>query len=265
MKWKNIVPILYSTDVLRSLQYYTEVLGFDRKWDWGDPPDFGGVSKDHIEIFFCEKGQGNPGTWLSIFVEDVDELYTAIKAKGARIISPPTTMEWGVREMLVEDPDGHRIRFGHPASHRQQSAPELPPNIRIVDRRPTPAEYRKLITAVGWSTTSDAGMIDSILGTPVFSVVAEDTASGNTVGCALLLGDRASFFYVKDVMVDPAWQGKRVGTAMMKALIGWTETHAPNNSLVGLYTGQNLTPFYQQFGFHPAFGMTLRISQNKDA
>jgi len=113
MKFDKAIPILYSANVAASLAYYTEVLEFESKWGWEDPPTFGGVSKDCVEVFFCERGQGNPGTWLSVFVDNVDEYYERIKAKGAKIICPPEDMEWNVREMLVEDPDGHRIRFGH--------------------------------------------------------------------------------------------------------------------------------------------------------
>ncbi len=93
--------------------YYTGILGFEKKWGWEEPPTFGGVSKDGVEIFFCERGQGSPGTWLSVFVDNVDEYYEQIIARGAIILNPPQSMDWNVREMLVEDPDGHRIRFGH--------------------------------------------------------------------------------------------------------------------------------------------------------
>ncbi|MGZ8542069.1 MAG: glyoxalase superfamily protein [Chitinophagaceae bacterium] len=113
MKFDKATPILYSADVAASLAFYTGVLEFERKWGWEEPPTFGGVSKDCVEVFFCEKGQGSPGTWLSVFVDNVDEYYERIKAKGAKILCPPGDMEWNVREMLVEDPDGHKIRFGH--------------------------------------------------------------------------------------------------------------------------------------------------------
>jgi predicted enzyme related to lactoylglutathione lyase len=113
MNFEKTVPILYAADVAASLSYYTNILGFENKWGWEDPPTFGGVSKDCVEIFFCEKGQGSPGTWLSVFVDNVDEYYEQIKAKGAKILNPPQSMDWNVREMLVENPDGHRIRFGH--------------------------------------------------------------------------------------------------------------------------------------------------------
>jgi catechol 2,3-dioxygenase-like lactoylglutathione lyase family enzyme len=113
MKFEKSNPILYSKDVQNSLKYYTEVLGFEDSWEWGKPPDFGGIAKDDVEIFFCLNGQGSPGTWIAIIVDDVDAYFNLIKEKGAKIISPPTSMEWRMREMLVEDPDGHIIRFGH--------------------------------------------------------------------------------------------------------------------------------------------------------
>jgi catechol 2,3-dioxygenase-like lactoylglutathione lyase family enzyme len=149
VKFRNAIPILYCEDVLVSLRYYVETLGFENRWDWGDPPSFGGVSKDGVELFFCKEGQGNPGTWLSLFVDNVDEYFDFIKSKGATIISPPQTMEWGIREMLVGDPDGHRIRFGQPASLRKPGASDLPESISIKPRLPSEKEYLDLLSAVG--------------------------------------------------------------------------------------------------------------------
>ena len=112
MTFESIVPILYSADVGRSIAYYMEQLAFDTKWTWDDPTTFGGVSRDCVQLFFCLKCQGRPGTWIAVNVENVDEYYETIKAKGAKI-SPPEDKEWFMKEMLVEDPDGHIIRFGH--------------------------------------------------------------------------------------------------------------------------------------------------------
>ena len=66
-----------------------------------------------MAIFLCEGTQGHPGTWLSIFVDDVDALYEEYKSSGANIRQPPTTFQWGMREMNIEDLDGHRLRIGH--------------------------------------------------------------------------------------------------------------------------------------------------------
>lgn len=112
MKFEKSNPILYSTDIKKSLQYYTEVLGFENSWEWGDPVDFGGIAKDGVEIFFCLHGQGRPGTWIAIIVDDVDAYYNTIKEKGASILSPPEDKAWNMREMFVQAPDGHILRIG---------------------------------------------------------------------------------------------------------------------------------------------------------
>jgi hypothetical protein len=36
---------------------------------------------------------------------------------------------------------------------------------------------------------------------PLFAVVAEDAESKEMIGCAIVTGDHASFYYIKDVMV----------------------------------------------------------------
>ena len=69
-----------------------------------------------MRIFLCQDGQGAPGTWISIFVQDVDALYEDYQRRGAIIRQAPTNFPWGVREMNVEDLDGHRLRLGSDAT-----------------------------------------------------------------------------------------------------------------------------------------------------
>ncbi|NEO85566.1 MAG: bleomycin resistance family protein [Spirulina sp. SIO3F2] len=111
-KFCGLSPILNVKDILKSIDYYVNVLGFQKNWDWGEPPTFAAVSRDEVCIFFCQDGQGQAGTWMSIFVEDVDALYADYQAKGAIIRQAPTNFSWGMREMNIEDLDGHRLRIG---------------------------------------------------------------------------------------------------------------------------------------------------------
>ena len=111
-RFEAAVPILNVKNVPRSLAYYVEKLGFRKEWDWGAPPSFACVQRDQVRIFLCQDGQGAPGTWISIFVQDVDALYEDYKRNGAVIRQAPTNLPWGLREMNVEDPDGHRLRLG---------------------------------------------------------------------------------------------------------------------------------------------------------
>lgn len=257
MHFGKAIPILYAENVARSLRYYVDVLGFESFWEWGSPPTFGGVNKNTVELFFCEQDQGHPGTWVSIFVDKIDELHDAIVAKGGKVLVPPVNREWNVREMLVEDLDGHKLRFGRHMDFERKHSTEKPATVKIVQRTPSFAEQKALAEAVEWNAGDEEGESER-LNAPIFAVVAED--GDKVIGCALLLFDRASLYYVKNVIVHPDYQGRRVGSALMQEITDWLDEHAVENSVVALFTGENLTPFYQQFGFNPNFGMTKKLN-----
>ena len=105
---ENIVPILYVKDVRVSVEWYEKMLGLEEE-DWGDR--FTSVGRDNWGMYLCEGAQGQPGTWIWIGVSDVEPLYENLKAKGAKIVLPPTNFGHAL-EIRVEDPDGHVLRFG---------------------------------------------------------------------------------------------------------------------------------------------------------
>jgi catechol 2,3-dioxygenase-like lactoylglutathione lyase family enzyme len=115
-RFLSSVPILNVRSVPASIDYYVHKLGFEKEWDWGDPPTFACVWRDGVRIFLCQGAQGASGTWISIFVQNVDALYEDYQRRGAIIRQPPTNFPWGVREMNVEDLDGHRLRMGSDAT-----------------------------------------------------------------------------------------------------------------------------------------------------
>jgi glyoxalase/bleomycin resistance protein/dioxygenase superfamily protein len=122
------------------MKYYTEKLLFDKLWDWGDPPSFGAVGLGRIEIFFCLDGQGHPGTWLSIFMDDVDDYCERLTRLGAEVIYGPTDEPWGCREMHVRDPNQHVIPFS-------QGIPMREPNLEI-ERVTVEARIEKRLAAL---------------------------------------------------------------------------------------------------------------------
>jgi catechol 2,3-dioxygenase-like lactoylglutathione lyase family enzyme len=114
------------SDIQASFAWF-EKLGWKKGWDWGDPPTFGGVCSGECEIFLCLDGQGGRGksdapttefnedagngVWMSIFVDNVDEIHDRCLKEGIEITWPPTNEPWGVREMHVRHPDGHVFRI----------------------------------------------------------------------------------------------------------------------------------------------------------
>ena len=126
----RLTPILNVSDIRQSFAWF-EKLGWKKGWDWGDPPTFGGVCSGNCEIFLCQGGQGgrgkgtskstfgeedgqtsDKGAWMSMWVDDVDEVHEHCVKQGLEVVWPPTDMPWGVREMHVRHPDGHVFRIG---------------------------------------------------------------------------------------------------------------------------------------------------------
>ncbi len=257
-------PVLPVKDVAATIQYWQQVLGFPSKWIYGDPPVHGGVSWNGVLVQFSlnpEEADKMAGQYLWVKVKQIEKLYAFHKEKNAVIVEELQGRPWGMSEYVVKDNNGHYLCFSAPLIREEKETDGTPASIVILQRPPTPEEYLELMKSVGWTSTKNADQLNSLLAAPLYAVVAQDCLSGTVVGCALLLGDNASFYYVKDVMVRKEWQSKKVGTIMMNALNDWLNEHAANDALAVLITVESLTPFYRQFGFGPAYGMIKRTSR----
>lgn len=263
----HVEPILAVADVVQTIEYWHEVLGFPDKWTWGDPPDYGGVSWHGTSIQFSQNGKlasASKGNAIFIRVKNLEALYSFHQKKNAIIVEELENKPWGMAGYTVEDINGYYIVFaGAPIRDNKMSSAELPSTIKIIPRSPTVKEYQHLTASVGWSLYSSDEVVTKLLSAPLFAVIAEDPATNKVIGCALLLGDHSSFYYIKDLVVHPDWQSKHVGTALMKELTRWLESNGANNSLVALITGEALASFYKKFGFAPAFSMIKYIENGK--
>ena len=260
-------PIFPVADVAATVRYYRVVLGFADEWLWGDPPDFGGVRWDKIGVMFSQ--QAGPaakigGHWHAFLVDGIDALYDLHNRNGATIFSPLEAKPWRMREYTVRDLDGHYLRFGQRCSDRSATGGrERASSVAIVERLPTLEEYQSLIQGVGWADHVTPDQAAKILAGTRFGVVA--VAGDRAVGMGLGLGDGATFSYLKDIIVLPEWQGRRIGSRIVEALLAIIHRPMPDGMLVTLFTGQNLAEFYEQFGFRgpdaALYGMSLNIDR----
>jgi GNAT superfamily N-acetyltransferase/uncharacterized glyoxalase superfamily protein PhnB len=263
----HVEPVLSVKSITETIAYWHDVLGFPGKWTWGDPPDHGGVSWHDVYIQFSlnpKLASVSEGHSIWIKVKNIRALYEFHQKKGVHIALPLENKPWGMTQYTIREINGYYLSFADQISDRVPVSSQLPENIRIVHRKPTIAEYRRLISSVGWSTTASDEVLSVQLSGVLWAVVAENTDTGEAVGCVLLLGDDVSFYYVKDVMVHPDWQRQRVGTAMMRAISNWLDNHASEGALAGLFTGEGLADFYQQAGFSKTFGMNKIVRQRQD-
>jgi uncharacterized glyoxalase superfamily protein PhnB len=124
----GIHPIFLVTDVVKTAEWYRDVLGFQFDRFWGEPPCFCMVRRDNVEVFL--KGPECPGETVTIRtnrqhkgiwdayinVSNADKLYAELKARGATIIREPEDQVYMQREFEVEDINGYGLCFAQDTS-----------------------------------------------------------------------------------------------------------------------------------------------------
>lgn len=118
--------------------------------------------------------------------------------------------------------------------------------IRLVEREPTPEEYRRLRASVGWNEIAD-DRVRAALPRSLFSVVLE--RDGEAVGCGRVVGDGGIYFYVQDVIVVPELQGRGLGRRIMDAVMRYLASAAAPGSFVGLMAAKGVEDLYVRYGF----------------
>ena len=112
-----VTPQLRSTNWERTRAFYVDGLGFTVGWTHQFEPGFpifAEVTLDGRSLFLTEHaGDCEVGGAAYVIMDDVDAFYQAITVRGVRVLEPPEQAPWGVREMMVIDPDGNRLRFAN--------------------------------------------------------------------------------------------------------------------------------------------------------
>ena len=120
MKMKSVSGlVLYVKDMEKTTAFY-EALGFQfRKrephrstvylnWFW---IDFLAIDLEDKPEFIKEAHRDNKGAGMALYisVDNVDEFYDGVKAKGLKPSSVPHDWPWGNREFVIRDPDGYKL------------------------------------------------------------------------------------------------------------------------------------------------------------
>ena len=128
------VPQFTVPDLVRTAEYYRDVLGFQIAGYWDGeqvslatdpPPVFAIVWRDDVQVFFNRADQpvvrtrpaeGAPDVYLR--VTGVDALAEELRTRGADIIDGPEDRVYGQRELVVTDCNGLILCFGEDTSGR---------------------------------------------------------------------------------------------------------------------------------------------------
>ncbi|MEJ8633509.1 VOC family protein [Streptomyces sp. MS2.AVA.5] len=118
--------LLRPTDPERSRQFYGQKLGLAVYREFGTGPERGTVyflGGGFLEISGRSEPPATNGPQLWLQVEDVAAVHAELAEQGVEVLRPPVQEPWGLIEMWIADPDGHRIAVvevpgDHPLRHR---------------------------------------------------------------------------------------------------------------------------------------------------
>src|SRR5688572_21184246 len=110
-KFQAIAPIFQVADLQQSIDFYTQVMGFELGWTAGEPLDRASLCRDNIEITI-EADPAPARAKAYIYVSGVDEIYTRAAAAGAQVKVPLADRFYGMRDGRIVDPDGNELHIG---------------------------------------------------------------------------------------------------------------------------------------------------------
>ena len=116
-KIKRMSPQFLVTDINRSVEFYTNKLGFEVDFHYED--FYSGIIKDGYSIHLKlvkpvieerENKRKNEHLDLIFSVDDIEVLYERLRNQSVEVIQPLREMPYG-KEFYISDPDGYIIAF----------------------------------------------------------------------------------------------------------------------------------------------------------
>jgi catechol 2,3-dioxygenase-like lactoylglutathione lyase family enzyme len=132
IRFKAVTPQFTVRDVVRTAEYYRDVLGFEIAGYWDGeraslatdpPPYFAIVRRDQVHLFFNradgpeirrDRAQGAYDAYIDI--TEIDALAAELRERQADILDGPEDRVYGRRELVVRDCNGLILAFGEATS-----------------------------------------------------------------------------------------------------------------------------------------------------
>ena len=128
---RELVPItveLFVPDVEASVRFYTEKLGFDLlrlergTIEGSQQATFAVVGLERAAMLIAHRSlegdlalpPGGGAIDIRIVVDAVDGLYSRARDNGVDIVQELGDRDYGLRDFIVRDPNGFRLRFASP-------------------------------------------------------------------------------------------------------------------------------------------------------
>ena len=120
--------------------------------------------------------------------------------------------------------------------------------VKIDENRISADDFNYLTDKVGWGIR-DFHIVEEALNNTLYSISVYD--DNKIVGYGRIIGDKTIFLYIQDIMVIPEYQGNKIGTKIMNALLEKIKEYKIINPNLRTYLGASKEKevFYEKFGF----------------
>lgn len=127
-------PVLAVEDLDRSAAWYRDVLGCETREV--DPGNWIFCRQGSIEFMLGRCPATTPASEIGdhsyvayLRVDDVDAFHRRATEEGADVLKPPTLEPWGMRELALRSPDGHRFMLAQPTDEPEHVSAADPPTM----------------------------------------------------------------------------------------------------------------------------------------
>ncbi len=116
MKLTSLRPMLWTSDLDKTIEFYTQVLGF-KILNHNQEVGWVTLGRDELEIMFAKPNEHiefekSVFTGSFYFVTNaVDKLWTDVKGK-ATVVYGLEDFDWQMREFAILDNNGYMLQFG---------------------------------------------------------------------------------------------------------------------------------------------------------
>lgn len=125
MSISHITPQLRTTDLESTVRFYVEKIGLTLEFRYSD--FYAGLGAGESGFHLKLSDEADPSIpfvraekhfHLYLNVQDLDALAARLRSHGVVLRQEPTDTEWGTRELVFEDDQGHTIYAGQPRGGR---------------------------------------------------------------------------------------------------------------------------------------------------
>ncbi|MBZ5595130.1 MAG: VOC family protein [Acidobacteriia bacterium] len=115
------VPVISTSNVIETVRYFEQTLGFEQQWIWGDPPVYAGLKAGGATLYITHDpdtanaiGERGLAPDIFLWVSDIDSVYEQHRANDADIVEQLATRVWGARQYVIREPNGYRLKVAEP-------------------------------------------------------------------------------------------------------------------------------------------------------